>query len=257
MCIRLEPFVPYPSVTLLVSNSVFLTISSMICFVCDSIESMIVLVFSSVEEKPFLPISSCSWLMMFPFRDSISRFNPSISYIRIICGGMPVNSGVSFVLFQGWAVRTNNIISLGMSLKIGDVRKWHFLWSMAFNLLWWGKIVAKHHILKWFFLADMEVYLGIHVSNNWLVCLLWSSFSISHNSVKSKYGGETANSFFSWSKQLAQRPTYCSPAFYLNKYLSFTPHKPIPTKCIVQKYGVHCTSWSYHCRYPFAAGVGP
>ena len=58
--------------------------------------------------------------------------------------------------------------------------------------------------------------------------LLRSSFSISHSSVKSKYGGETTNPFFSWSKQRAQRLTYWSQAFSLNKYLSFTSTKSHP-----------------------------
>ena len=127
---------PDPSVNLLVSNSVFLTISSIICFVCYSIESMIVLVFSSLEENSLLPISYCSWLIIVPFRDSISRFNLSISGIRRICRRMPVNSGVSFVLFQGLVICTNNIISLGMSLKIGDATKGYFSWSMVFSLPW-------------------------------------------------------------------------------------------------------------------------
>ena len=64
--------------------------------------------------------------MIVPFRDSISNFNPSISYIRRICGGITVNSGVYSVLFQGWDICANDIISLGMSLKIGDELKGHF-----------------------------------------------------------------------------------------------------------------------------------
>ena len=50
-----------------------------------------------------------------------------------MCGGMPVNSGVYSVLFQVWAIRANNIISLGMSMKILDAHKGHFSWSMDFN----------------------------------------------------------------------------------------------------------------------------
>ena len=139
MYIKLEQFVPDISVTLLVSTSVFLTISSVICFVCDAIASIIVLVLWYVEENPLLSISSCSWLIIVPFRDSISCINPSISVIRRIWGGMPVNSGVFSVLFQVWYIHANDIISLGMSLKIRDAPKGHFSWSMAFNLSWWKK----------------------------------------------------------------------------------------------------------------------
>ena len=91
MSIRVDIFVPDPSASLLVISSVFLTIYSMIYFVCDAIASMIVLVLWSVEENPLLSISSCSWLMIFSFRDYISHSNPSISGIRIICGGVSVN----------------------------------------------------------------------------------------------------------------------------------------------------------------------
>ena len=73
--------------------------------------------------------------MIVSFRDLISRLNPYIFEIRVIHGGMSVNSGVSSVLFQGWAIRANEIISLVMSPKIGDARKGHFSWSMAFNFL--------------------------------------------------------------------------------------------------------------------------
>ena len=61
------------------------------------------------------------------------------------------------------------------------------------------------------------------------MCLLRYRFSISHSSIKSKYGGETANAFFIWFKQLAHPPTYWSRSFSLNKYLSFTPLKSDPT----------------------------
>ena len=101
-------------------------------------------------------------------------------------------SGVSFLIFQGWDICASRIIPLGMSL-IGDTRKGNFSWSMDFNLSWWKKIVANQKIFKWFVLADMEVYLGRRVSKKWLICLLLSSFLISHSSVKSKYGGETEN----------------------------------------------------------------
>ena len=130
--------------------------------------------------------------MVVTFRDSISRFIPYIYDIRRVCGGMPVKSGVSFLIFQGWDICANRIIPLGMSL-IGDTRKGNFSWSMDFNLSWWKKIVANQKIFKWFVLADMEVYLGRRVSKKWLICLLLSSFLISHSSVKSKYGGETEN----------------------------------------------------------------
>ena len=104
--------------------------------------------------------------MIVPFRDSISCFYPFISDIRRICVGNPVESGVSSVIFQGWASHANGIISLGMSLKIGDARKGHFSWSMAFNLSLQKKIVVKHQIFKLFVLADTEVYLESHVSKN-------------------------------------------------------------------------------------------
>ena len=135
MHIRLEKFVTDISVTLLVSTSFSLTISSMICFVCDSIALMIVLVLLSVEEKPLLAISYCSQLMIYPFKDSISRFNTFISDIKRICGGVPVNLGVSSLLFQGWDICVNEIILLVMYLRIGYACKGHFLWSMTFNLL--------------------------------------------------------------------------------------------------------------------------
>ena len=80
-------------------------------------------------------------------------------------------------------------------------------------------IIAKQNSIKWFVLYAMEIYLGRCVSKYWWILLLQSS------SVKSKYGGETENSFFSWSKQLTQQPTYLSPDFTLNKYLSFTSPK--------------------------------
>ena len=67
MSIILEPFVPDPSVILLVSTSVFLTISTMICFVCYSVVSMITLVLWSGEENNILSISSCNWLMISNF----------------------------------------------------------------------------------------------------------------------------------------------------------------------------------------------
>ena len=84
---------------------------------------MVVLVLFSVEEKPLLSISSCSWLMIVPFKDFISCLNPYISDIIIIFGGMKLKSGVSSVLFQVCAIRANDIISLGMSIKIGDACK--------------------------------------------------------------------------------------------------------------------------------------
>ena len=146
MSIILELFVPYPSFTFLVSALVFLAIYSMICFFRDAIASIIVLVFFSVEENPLLSISYFSWLVIFLFGDSISRFNPSISDIRRIYGGMPVNSGVSSVLFKGWAIHANYIISLGMSLKIGNAHKGHFSWSMDFNFSWWKQIVVNRKI---------------------------------------------------------------------------------------------------------------
>ena len=77
-------------------------------------------------------------LMIVPYRYSISYFNPSISDIRIICVGMPVNAGVFSVLFQGWTICANNIILLGMSLKIVDALKGQFSWSTAFNFSFWG-----------------------------------------------------------------------------------------------------------------------
>ena len=85
--------------------------------------------------------------------------------MRRICGGMPVNSGVYYVLFQGRYVCANAIIPLGMSLKIGDASKGHFSWSMALHFLLWKKI-AKQHIIKLFVLVDMELYIGRLVSKN-------------------------------------------------------------------------------------------
>ena len=70
------------------------------------------------------------------------------------------------MLFQVWAIRANDIISLGMSTKIGDARKGHLSWIMAFNLSLWKQIFAKQHIFNIFVLDDMEVYLGIRVSKN-------------------------------------------------------------------------------------------
>ena len=87
-----------------------------------------------MEEKPLLSISYCGLLIISPFRDSISCFTPYISDISRICGGMPVNLGVSSVLLQGWGIHANDIISLGMSLKIGDACEGYFQWIMAFNL---------------------------------------------------------------------------------------------------------------------------
>ena len=55
MFIRLEQFVPDPSVTLLISTSLFLTISSMLCFVCCAIASLIALVLCSVEKSLSCP----------------------------------------------------------------------------------------------------------------------------------------------------------------------------------------------------------
>ena len=95
----------------------------------------------------------------------------------------------------------------------------------------------------------MGVYIGIRVSNNWQILLLRYSFSISHTYVKSKYGGETVNSFFSWSKQLAQRPMYLSAAFSLNKYLSVTPHKIHPAQ-------IHSATKGGYTVYPAATILG-
>ena len=134
--------------------------------------------------------------MISPFRYLISCFNPSIYNIRRIYVGIPVKSGVFSELFQVWSIRANDIISLIMSMKIGYARKGHFSRSMAFNFSWWKQIVAKQHIFNIFVLDEMEVYLGICISKNWQNFLLKSSYSISHSSVKSKYYGETENSFF-------------------------------------------------------------
>ena len=162
----------------------------MICFVFDAIciNDNLSIVLRGI--KSILPISYWSWLIIFPFRDSTSRLNPYISDIRRICGGMTVNSEVLYVLFQGWAICYNDIISLVMSLKIVYARKGRFLWRMDFNFTWWKHIVVKQHIVKWFVLDEMEVYLGGRFSKNWRICLLQSSFSISYSSVKSKYGGK-------------------------------------------------------------------
>ena len=135
MYIILEPFVPDHCVALLVSNAFFLTVSYMICFVYDAIESMTVLVLCSMEEHPLFSISSCILLMIVPFKYSISHFNPSISDIIRICGGILVNPGVSSVLFQGWDIPANSIIPLGMSVKVGDTCNRHFSWSLDFKFL--------------------------------------------------------------------------------------------------------------------------
>ena len=97
--IRLETFPPGPSVTLFISTSVLLTLSSVVCFVCDTIASMIILVLWHVKENTLLFISSCRLLIIVPFIDLISNFNPSISDISRIYVGMLVNSGVPSVLF--------------------------------------------------------------------------------------------------------------------------------------------------------------
>ena len=70
--------------------------------------------------------------MIAQFKELISNYNTFIYDIIIICGGMPLNSGVSSVLFQVWAIRDNYIIALGMSLKFGDARREHLSWSMDF-----------------------------------------------------------------------------------------------------------------------------
>ena len=101
-----------------------------------------------------------------PFRDLISRFNHSIYDIRIIFAGIPVKSGVPSVLFQGWAIRTSDIKSLKISLKIGHARKGHFSWRMDFNLTQWKKTVDKQNIVKELILADMEVYFGTRIYKN-------------------------------------------------------------------------------------------
>ena len=79
--------------------------------------------------------------------------------------------------------------------------------------------------------------------------LLRYSFSMLHSPVKLKCGGETANKLFSWSKKLAQRPTYWSTDFSLNKYLSFTP----PKIHSAQKHSTAIGGYTLHTTYTIVA----
>ena len=59
-----------------------------------------------------------------------------------------LNSGVYSVLFQGWDICANEIISLGMSLKIGDARKGHFSWIVAFIFCCCGNKLLQSRIFS-------------------------------------------------------------------------------------------------------------
>ena len=62
------------------------------------------------------------------------------------------------MLFQGWAITANNIISLVMCLKIRDAHKGKFV-------VMGSKFCEAAHF-QIIFLAVMEVYLGRYVSKN-------------------------------------------------------------------------------------------
>ena len=78
---------------------------------------------------------------------------------------MSVNSGVSSVLFQGWGIDSNNIISLGLSMKLEMHTKEtsHGAWLLIFL---WRQIILKQHIFRLFLLAEMELYIWRRVSKN-------------------------------------------------------------------------------------------